>query len=342
MAKICLCGLTADEIHELIGPLEFTFRHSLQISNGLYKKRISDIRQIAEIPKNLKLKLFDIAVTGLFPPASSSISTDGSVKYLFRSEEGKVFETVSIPDRRRNTVCVSTQSGCRMGCSFCATAQYGYRGNLTAGEIVNQIISIPHSGDITHVVFMGMGEPMDNLENVIKACRILTSEWGLAISSKNITVSTVGIMPEVKQFLLRSECNLTLSLFSPFSIEREKVVPAERLNPSKRILELMKTIPVKRRRRLSIAYIMIDNINDTDAHLQELKTILRDSVIRVNLLSYHPVRNDQNCSSSKERMQYFKHSLVVSGISASIRISRGTDISAACGLLAARDLSIET
>jgi 23S rRNA (adenine2503-C2)-methyltransferase len=342
MAKIRLCGLTADEIHELIEPFEFTFRHSLQISNSIYKKRISDIRQIAEIPKSLKQKLFDIAVTGLFPPTSSSISTDGSVKYLFRSEEGKVFETVSIPERKRNTVCVSTQSGCRMGCSFCATAKYGYRGNLTAGEIINQIISIPHSGDITHVVFMGMGEPMDNLENVIKACRILTSEWGLSVSSKNITISTVGIIPEIEQFLLRSECNLTLSLFSPFSVEREKVVPAERLNPSLKILELMKTIRVKRRRRLSIAYIMIDNINDTDAHLEELKTILKDSVIRVNLLSYHPVTNDQNCSSSKERMQYFKHSLVVSGISASIRISRGTDISAACGLLAARDLSIET
>jgi 23S rRNA (adenine2503-C2)-methyltransferase len=222
-----------------------------------------------------------------------------------------------------------------MGCSFCATAKFGYKGNLTAGEIINQIISIPHAGEITHVVFMGMGEPMDNLENVIKACRILTSEWGLSISPKNITVSTVGIMPEVEQFLLRTNCNLTLSLFSPFPDEREKVVPTERLHPAAGVVEIMKKSPFKKKRRLSIAYIMLNNINDTDDHLEELKTILKGSVIRVNLLSYHPVHNDQNSSSSAERMQYFKHNLVVSGISASIRKSRGTDISAACGLLAA-------
>jgi 23S rRNA (adenine2503-C2)-methyltransferase len=336
MAKVSLCGLTADEIFELIEPAGFTFRHSLQISNGLYKKRISGNQQAHEIPKSLKQKLSDISVPGLFSPCDSSVSKDGSVKYLFGTDDGKFFETVYIPDEKRSTVCVSTQSGCRMGCSFCTTAKYGYQGNLTAGEIINQIISIPEAGEISHVVFMGMGEPLDNLENVLKACRILTSEWGLSISPKNITVSTVGIMPEVEQFLLRSDCNLTLSLFSPFPDEREKVVPAERLNPAAGIVEVMKKSPVKKKRRLSIAYVMLKNINDTDDHLKALRTILKDSVIRVNLLSYHPVPDDKNCSSSPERMQHFKHNLVVSGISASIRKSRGTDISAACGLLAAR------
>lgn len=335
MAKISLCGLTADEILELIEPFGFSSRHSLQISNGIYRKRIAGIQQIAGIPKSLKQKLSDIAVTGLFSPQTSAVSTDGSVKYLFTTEEGKVFETVSIPEKKRNTVCVSTQSGCRMGCSFCATARFGFKGNLTAGEILNQIISIPHPEDITHVVFMGMGEPMDNLENVLKVCRILTSGWGLSISARHITVSTVGIMPEVEQFLLRSDCNLTLSLFSPFTCEREKVVPAERLYPANIMIELMKKTPAKKKRRLSIAYVMLKNINDTDDHLEELITILKDSVIRVNLLSYHRTPDDQYYSSSAERMQYFKHKLVVSGISASIRKSRGTDISAACGLLAA-------
>jgi 23S rRNA (adenine2503-C2)-methyltransferase len=335
MAKTSLCGLAADEILELIGASEFTYSHSLQISNGLYKKKITDIQQIAGIPKSLKHKLSEIAVTGLFSPRKSVVSTDGSVKYLFRTETDKVFETVYIPEKKRNTVCVSTQSGCRMGCSFCATAKYGFKGNLTTCEIINQIISIPKSAEITHVVFMGMGEPMDNLENVIKACRILTSEWGLSISAKNITVSTVGVFPEVEQFLMRSECNLTLSLFSPFADERRKDIPAERAFPAAGIIEIMKKFPVKNKRRLSIAYIMIRDINDTDNHLQELKSILKDSIIRVNLLYYHSVQNDQNCSSSPDRMQYFKHNLIVSGISASIRKSRGEDISAACGLLAA-------
>jgi 23S rRNA (adenine2503-C2)-methyltransferase len=334
MANVSLCGLTADEILELIKPAGFTVRHSLQIANAIYKKRLSGNQQANKLSKSLKQKLSDISVPGLFLPGDSVVSKDGSVKYLFGTDDGKFFETVYIPEEKRRTVCVSTQSGCRMGCSFCATAKYGYRGNLTVGEIINQIISIPQAGEITHVVFMGMGEPLDNLENVLKACRILTSEWGLSISPKNITVSTVGIMPEVEQFLLRSDCNLTLSLFSPFPDEREKVVPAERLNPAGGIVEVMKKSPVKKKRRLSIAYIMLNNINDTDDHLKELKRILKDSVIRVNLLSYHPVPDDKNCTSSAERMQYFKHNLVVSGISSSIRKSRGTDISAACGLLA--------
>jgi 23S rRNA (adenine2503-C2)-methyltransferase len=254
---------------------------------------------------------------------------------MFRTENGKEFETVYIPDYKRNTVCVSTQSGCRMGCSFCITGRYGFRGNLTAGEIVNQILAIPQAGKVTHIVFMGMGEPMDNLENVLKACSIITAEWGLAISSRNITVSTVGIMPGVEQFLQKSDCNLTLSLYSPFSAERREIVPVENKFPVHNIIEMMKNFPLKKRRRLSLAYIMIKNLNDTDSHLEELKSILKGSKIRVNLLPYHPGNNDKNYSSPAEKMQFFKHNLIISGISASIRKSRGADISAACGLLAA-------
>jgi 23S rRNA (adenine2503-C2)-methyltransferase len=222
-----------------------------------------------------------------------------------------------------------------MGCSFCTTGRYGFRGNLTAGEIVNQILAIPQAGKVTHVVFMGMGEPMDNLENVLKACRIITAEWGLAISSRNVTVSTVGIMPGVEQFLQRSDCNLTLSLYSPFSEERREIVPVENQYPVQEIIEIMKNFPLKKKRRLGLAYVMIKNLNDTDSHLEELKSIIKGSKIRVNLLSYHPGNNDKNCSSPAERMQFFKHNLIISGISASIRKSRGADISAACGLLAA-------
>ena len=239
-----------------------------------------------------------------------------------------------MPDKKRNTVCVSTQSGCRMGCPFCVTGRYGFHGNLSAGEIVNQVISIPEASKITHVVFMGMGEPMDNLENVLKACRILTAEWGLAISQRNITVSTVGITPGIKIFLESSECNLTLSLYSPFPDERKLVVPAETRYPVSEIINIMKNYPVKKKRRLSVAYVMIKELNDTDHHLEGLKALLKGSDIRVNLLPYHLVPGDNNTSSSAERIQFFKHNLVISGISASIRKSRGIDISAACGLLA--------
>jgi 23S rRNA (adenine2503-C2)-methyltransferase len=334
MVKVNLCGLTANEIFDLIRHSGFTINHAVAISNDVYKKGITDISKIGKIPKKLKDELNTIANTGIFMPAASELSADKTVKYLYRTESGKEFETVYIPENKRNTVCVSSQSGCRMGCQFCATGRYGFHGNLSAGEIVNQVISIPHESKVTHVVFMGMGEPMDNLENVMKACRILTSEWGPAISSRNITVSTVGITPAIEEFLASSECNLTLSIHSPFPLERKRVVPAEIKYPVHEIIRILKNYPLKKKRRLTLAYVMIKGLNDTDLHLAELKALLKGSRIRINLLPYHMLPDDQNSPSTTERIHFFKHELVVSGISASIRKSRGIDISAACGLLA--------
>ncbi len=336
MGKKSLCGMTSDEISDFIGPGRYSTAHAVSISNSIYKKRISGIVQMERIPRLLKESLMSIAVSGIYPPLASEISADKTVKYLFRTETGKEFETVYIPDTKRNTVCVSTQSGCRMGCSFCETGRYGFRGNLSAGEIVNQILSIPDANKVTHVVFMGMGEPMDNLENVVKACSIITAEWGLAISPRNVTISTVGILPGVEQFLKISDCNMTLSLYSPFPEERKRNIPVEFNYPVRTIIDTMKKIEVKKKRRLSIAYVMVSDSNDTDNHLEGIISLLKGSVIRVNLIPYHPVRQDQKTASSADRMQFFKHSLIVSGISASIRKSRGTDISAACGLLAIR------
>jgi 23S rRNA (adenine2503-C2)-methyltransferase len=333
MVKKSLCGLTVHEIYDLIGASGFSFAHALSIANDIYKKNI-DISHFENIPRKLREELSSAAVSRIYPPVGYEESADGSVKYLFRNEDGQTFETVYIPDVKRNTVCISTQAGCRMGCSFCATAKYGFHGNLNAGDIINQIIGIPQSVNVTHIVFMGMGEPMDNLENVLKACEIIISEWGLAVSSRNVTVSTVGVTPAIEQFLQRSECNLTVSLFSPFSEQRVRNIPAEKKYPVLSTIELLKSFPLKKKRRLSLAYVMIKDLNDTDGHLEELKSIVRGSAIRVNLLSYHTTENDVYSSSSPERMLHFKHELVVSGISASIRKSRGEDISAACGLLA--------
>ena len=221
-----------------------------------------------------------------------------------------------------------------MGCPFCVTGIFGFHGNLSVSDIVNQIISLPEASFITHVVFMGMGEPMDNLENVLKACKILTAEWGLSISPANVTVSTIGITPGVKKFLEESKCNLTVSLHSPFTEERKKIVPVENRYPVLRIIEMMKNFRMSRRRRMSLAYVMIRNVNDSARHLEELKNILMDSKIRINLLPYHQIPDDKNISSPPDTMQYFKHELIISGISASVRRTRGLDVSAACGLLA--------
>jgi 23S rRNA (adenine2503-C2)-methyltransferase len=334
MVKKSLIGLTAGEISEIIEPSGFNHAHAVTISNSLYKKRISDVELIKNIPKGLKAFIKENFCTGIFPPLASEVSADNTVKYLFNTEDGKLFESVFIPDNKRTTVCVSTQSGCRMGCSFCVTAAYGFHGNLSAGEIVNQVLSVSGSEKVTHVVLMGMGEPMDNLDNVLKACQILTSEWGLSLSPRNVTVSTVGIKPAIVKFLVNSECNLVLSLFSPFPEEREGLVPAEKKYPVRDILEILRNYPLRKKRRLSLAYVMIKDVNDSDIHLQELRSLAGGSGIRVNLLPYHQGYKDSKISSSQERMMYFKHNLVTSGISASIRKSRGIDISAACGLLA--------
>lgn len=334
MVKRSLTGLSVDELFRIIAPEGFKNSSAVAISHSIYKKGISDIVLFKNVPKSLKAILGEHFISGIFPPVTSELSNDGSVKYLFRTAMGKMFESVCIPDGKRNTICVSAQSGCRMGCSFCLTGRYGFHGNLTSGEIVNQVISHPGAGRITHVVFMGMGEPMDNLDNVLKACEILTSEWGVAISPRNVTVSTVGITPGIINFLKSSECNLTVSLFSPFPEERGKLVPAEKKYPVMDILAILKDYPLSKRRRLSLAYVMMKDLNDTDRHLSGLISIVKGSKIRINLVPYHRTKNDLNVPSSAERMIWFKHNLVMSGISASIRRSRGEDISAACGLLA--------
>jgi 23S rRNA (adenine2503-C2)-methyltransferase len=334
MEKITLCGLTAEEISGLIETEGFNLRHAAVISNSIYKKKASSLADIVSLPLKLRNYLDSVADTGLYEPVTSVVSADKSVKYLFRNQDGLQYETVYIPENKRITVCVSTQSGCRMGCPLCVTGKYGFHGNLSAGDIVNQALSMQQSEKVTHVVFMGMGEPLDNLDNVLKACEIFTAQWGLSLSPRNITVSTVGITPAIAEFLARSACNLTLSLYSPFPEERLKTVPVERIFPYRDIIDLMKNFPLHKKRRFSVAYVMIKDFNDTNRHLEGLKELLAGTRIRVNLLPFHTVKEDMHRSSTDERMLFFKHNLVVSGISASIRRSRGTDISAACGLLA--------
>lgn len=334
MGKTSICGLSAEEIHGLIKPAGYNYSHALKISNGLYKKRISSFSDISNLPGTLIKYISSEYATGLFKHVASQVSSDKSIKYLFRNSAGLQYETVFIPDGKRKTVCVSTQSGCRMGCPFCVTGGYGFHGDLSAGEIVNQVISLPEAREVTHVVYMGMGEPMDNIDNVLKACEIMTAEWGMALGRANVTVSTIGIKPGLMKFLENSQCNITLSLYSPFPDERRKVIPSEAKYPAGELIQIMKEYPAGKKRRFSVAYVMISGVNDTDRHLRELRRIFHGSKIRINLIPYHPVHGSPGKPPSPERMQYFKHELVTFGIQASVRQSRGVDISAACGLLA--------
>jgi 23S rRNA (adenine2503-C2)-methyltransferase len=333
VSDIPLAGLDLTETEDLLAHTNIDRRYARRILYWIYKKGIRAFSEINDIPKDVLSVLSDSFRTGLSEPVSTVVSADGTTRHLFTTDKDLLHESVYIPDGKRETVCISIQSGCRMGCRFCATGQNGWRGNLTAGEIVNQVVSLPHK--VTHVVLMGMGEPGDNIDEVIKALRVLTAEWGMAIGKSKVTVSTVGITPAVKRLLEETECNITLSLYSPFPEERREAIPAETTWPYKETLNLMKTFRAGRYRRFTIAYLMIKGKNDTDKHLEELKRVLSGTGVRVNLLPYHQTGTESDCSSDSETMMRFKHLLVTSGVGASVRKSRGLDIEAACGMLAA-------
>jgi 23S rRNA (adenine2503-C2)-methyltransferase len=329
---IPLAGLDLTGLEHLLTINGVDPRFARRILYWIYRRGIMSFTEINDIPKNVLTVLSGSFATGLSSPVSSAVSADGSVKYLFRTDGGLLHEAVYLPDGNRRTVCVSVQSGCRMGCRFCATGLNGWRGNLTAGEIVNQVVSLPY--DVNHVVLMGMGEPGDNIDEVIKAVNVLTAGWGLAVGKRRVTVSTVGITPAVKRLLAETECNITLSLYSPFPEERREAIPAETAWPYMETLNLMKTFPAGHDRRFTVAYVMIKGKNDAERHLEELKRLITGTGIRVNLLPYHHLEADACSSSDPETMMRFKHILVTSGIGASVRKSRGADIAAACGMLA--------
>jgi len=334
ISKIPVAGLDPSTLAQELEMKGIDVRYGRRLLYWIYRRRISSFDIINDIPRGVLSQLDENFTTGLSAPVSSSASSDGSVKYLFETRPGVVHEAVYLPEGMRHTICISVQAGCRMGCRFCATGQNGWNGNLTAGEILNQVISLPH--DVTHVVMMGMGEPGDNIDEVIKACAVLTAEWGLAVGRSKVTVSTVGVLPSVIRLLNETDCNITLSLHSPFPAERKTVIPAEARWPFEETLGLMKNFSARRNRRFTVAYVMIRGVNDTDAHLEALKMLLSGTGIRVNLLPYHSVAGDRNVSSDSATMSRFKHLLVTSGIGASVRKSRGADIAAACGMLAAK------
>jgi 23S rRNA (adenine2503-C2)-methyltransferase len=330
--KIIISGLDLEQMADLLDDKGIDRKYAKRLLYWVYRKAASSFSEINDIPATVLKALSENFVTGLSESAYSVVSADGSVKYLFYTSAGLPHETVWLPEGRRETVCISVQSGCRMGCRFCATGRNGWGGNLTAGEIVNQVISIPQT--FTHVVLMGMGEPGDNITEVVTACKILTAEWGLAAGNSKVTVSTVGVVPSVKRLLEETNVNITLSLHSPFTDERAAVIPAEATWPFRETIKLIKDYGLSRRRRFSVAYVMIKDKNDSGRHLEELKRVLSGTGIRVNLLPYHRTFEQDEISSDDDTMMRFKHLLVTSGIGASVRRSRGADIEAACGMLA--------
>ena len=225
-----------------------------------------------------------------------------------------------------------------MGCLFCMTGKQGFQGNLTAGEILNQFRSLPEWRQLTNIVYMGMGEPLDNLTEVLISLEILTAEWGFGLSPRRITVSTIGITPAMLEFLEKSNAHLAVSLHSPFDEDRRKLMPVQQVYPLKEVLEEIRSWDFGRQRRVSFEYILFKGFNDTPAHVNELSRILQGIRCRINLIRFHPIPDTPLESPDDALIGLFKDKLNAKGITTTIRASRGQDIWAACGLLSTKKI----
>ena len=334
-----LFGKTLEELKDLsvkLGLPSFTGR---QLAEWLYKKEVFTFEEMTNLSLKARALLKENYDTGIISPTDVQVSVDGTKKYLFPALEGKFIETAYIPDGKRHTVCVSSQVGCKMGCLFCMTGKQGFQGNLSSGEILNQYRSIPEWRSITNLVYMGMGEPLDNLEEVLKSLEALTSDWGFALSPRRITVSTIGITPAMLEFLNRSNTHLAVSLHTPFEEERRKLMPVQQVYPLKEVLKEIKSWDFGRQRRVSFEYILFKDFNDSVSHVNELSRILHGIRCRINLIRFHPIPDTPLESPDEETIQAFKEKLTAKGITTTIRASRGQDIWAACGLLSTKKLA---
>ncbi|MEN8156405.1 MAG: 23S rRNA (adenine(2503)-C(2))-methyltransferase RlmN [Bacteroidota bacterium] len=333
-----LFGKTLEELKTIALELGLPAFTGKQLSEWIYQKEVAGVEEMTNLSKKARSLLASSYELGLQAAIDVQQSVDGTKKYLFPGTPGKYIETAYIPDRERATVCVSSQVGCKMGCLFCMTGKQGFQGDLLAGEILNQFRSIPEWKKLTNIVYMGMGEPLDNLQEVLKSLEILTAPWGFAMSPRRITVSTIGITPAMLKFLERSEAHLAVSLHTPFVEERLKLMPVQKAYPLKEVLKEIRSWEFGRQRRVSFEYILFKGFNDTPAHVNELSRILQGIRCRINLIRFHPIPGVDLESPDRAAIQAFKERLSAKGIITTIRASRGEDIYAACGLLSTKKL----
>ena len=338
-----LLGLTPTELKAVVGSLGMPAFTARQLVQWLYEKHVTSIDQMTNLSKQNRLRLAEQYEVGMMPPIDCQRSKDGTVKYLFPVEtansqklsaNSQLFvETVFIPDHERATLCVSCQVGCKMNCMFCQTGKQGWHGNLTAADILNQILALPEVDQLTNIVFMGQGEPMDNLDAVLRVCDILTADWGLAWSPKRITVSSVGVRGKLKRFLDESPCHVAISMHSPLHEQRLALMPAEKAMPLAETLDLLRQYDFTHQRRCSFEYICFGGLNDTPLYAREIVRLLQGLECRVNLIRFHAIPDVDLPASDERRMEAMRDYLTAHGITTTIRASRGQDIFAACGLL---------
>ncbi len=328
-----LLGKSLPELKEVAKSLGMPAFAGGQMAKWLYGKHVATIDDMTDLSKANRERLKEHYTIGCMPPAECQRSVDGTVKYLFPTQSGKFVETVYIPDGDRATLCVSSQVGCKMNCLFCQTGKQGFEGNLTAADILNQIYSLPERDSLTNIVFMGQGEPMDNLDNVLRATGGLTADWGYAWSPKRITVSSVGVKNKLKRFIEESECHVAISLHSPLHEQRSMLMPAEKAMPVAEIVEMLRGYDFSHQRRLSFEYIVFGGVNDSTMHAREIIRLLKGLDCRINLIRFHQIPGVDLHGADDARMEALRDYLTGHGVFTTIRASRGQDIYAACGLL---------
>lgn len=333
-----LFGKTLEELKDIVAENNLPAFAAKQIAQWLYQKDIATIDDMTNLSKVARQKLKEKYEVGKIAPAKVQASVDGTKKYLYPAHKGLFIEAAYIPEKDRHTLCISSQVGCKMGCLFCMTGKQGFQSQLTAGEIVNQVLSLPESDQLTNIVYMGMGEPMDNIDNVIKSLEIFTADWGMAWSPRRINVSTIGVEPAMRRFIEESNAHLAISLHTPFNEERQKLMPIEQVYPIEQVIEALKEYDFGRQRRISFEYIMFAGVNDSRAHVKGLAKLLNGIRCRINLIRFHPIPDSPLRGSSDQTIQWFADELNKKGLTTTIRRSRGEDIFAACGLLSTKNM----
>ncbi len=329
-----LLGKTPDELKEIalkVGLPAFTGR---QIAQWMYSRKVKSIDGMTNISKVGRERLKEEYSLGVTLPSACQVSSDGTKKYLFPVGEDNAVEAVMIPDDDRKTLCVSSQVGCRMGCRFCMTGRQGFHGNLTVADILSQFIAIDEATELTNAVFMGMGEPLDNFGDVMKAIEVLTADWGFGWSPKRITLSTIGVLPNLRKYLDSTRCHLAVSLHNPFPDERAEMMPVQKAWPVQEVIDMIREYDFSGQRRVSFEYTMFAGLNDDKRHADALIRLLRGLECRVNIIRFHKIPDAPFETTPQVIMERFRDRLSNHGITCTIRASRGEDILAACGMLA--------
>ena len=315
MPKYPLLGMTLTELQSVTKDLGMPAFAAKQIASWLYDKKVTSIDEMTNLSLKHRELLKGEYDLGISAPVDEMRSVDGTVKYLYQVSDNHFVEAVYIPDEDRATLCVSSQVGCKMNCKFCMTGKQGFTASLT------------------NVVIMGMGEPLDNLDEVLKALHILTASYGYGWSPKRITLSSVGLRKGLQRFIEESECHLAISLHSPFPSQRSELMPAERAFSIKEMVDLLKNYDFSKQRRLSFEYIVFKGVNDSLIYAKELLKLLRGLDCRVNLIRFHAIPGVDFEGAGMETMTSFRDYLTSHGLFTTIRASRGEDIFAACGML---------